>query len=70
MNGTITDYYDYPTIPEYDVDPADPSPGDNWVLVTRQGTPIGLLLAITKELDTYQFSFRTLENTTVRVTMS
>lgn len=55
-------------IPEYSADPLAPSGEDAWVLHYVEGTPIGLLLSLTQDLPTrHFFSYRTLENTTVRV---
>lgn len=62
-------------IPELSVDPVSPTPESAWVLRTggtTAGVPIGLLLALTYSTTvapTYQFSYRTLENTTVRTTL-
>ena len=63
-------------IPELVSDPSSPEAEDSWVLKTGQnvipdGTPIGLLLALTytKELEppfAYQFSYRTTDGTTNR----
>lgn len=65
-------------IPELDADPAIPIPESAWVLHTPStlggGTPLGLLLALTKggfgTPETYQFSYRTLEGTTKRVALA
>lgn len=68
-------------IPEYDTDPVSPSPEDAWVLKSTGaggddgGLPIGLLLSLTyagssPPTTSYQFSYRTLENTTIRTTLS
>lgn len=55
------------TIPELTSDPIDPQAGDAWVLQSGSaGTPIGLLLALTKPTATYLFSYRTLAGTTIR----
>lgn len=57
------------TIPEYASDPLSPAVNSAWVLKTviPDGTPIGLLLALTYTSEiTYQFSYRTSEGTTVR----
>lgn len=62
-------------IPELSVDPVTPYPQSAWVLRTggtTTGTPMGLLLALTYATTvapTYQFSYRTLEGTTVRTTL-
>jgi len=66
------------TIPQYDADPASPTGQMAWVLKSGggggTGTPIGLLLALTVgaagSTPTYQFSYRTLESTTVRVLLT
>lgn len=62
-------------IPELSADPVTPVPQSAWVLKTTEppgGMPIGLLLALTYTgVGTlYQFSYRTLENVTVRVEMA
>lgn len=58
-------------IPEVTVDPVSLPAGTPWVLRTgRAGSPIGLLLALTYTTDLYQFSYRTLEGTTVRTTLA
>lgn len=60
-------------IPELSSDPVSPTAQTAWVLATPDGiggTPRGLLLALTYSgIETYQLSYRTLENTTVRVTL-
>ena len=58
-------------IPEYTADPVSPEPETSWVLKSEvmTGTPIGLLLALTQEIDvgdSYQFSYKTLEGPIVR----
>ena len=72
------------SIPELTSDPSSPAVQSAWVLKSgggggtiAAGTPLGLLLALTYALDssgggpaTYQFSYRTIENTTIRVSMS
>lgn len=63
------------TIPEVLIDPSSPTPGQVWVLATQisqSGTPIGLLLSLTysNNLFSYQLSYRTSENTTVRTVLS
>lgn len=69
------------SIPQYDADPSSPSAQDAWVLRTTSGggvgvagVPMGLLLALTYTggggADTYQFSYRTNEGTTVRVSLT
>jgi hypothetical protein len=68
------------TIPEYYTDPVSPVAEQAWVLATgsgaiADGTPMGLLLALTYTGNggsgfTYQFSYRTIEGTTKRVTLS
>lgn len=58
-------------IPEVTTDPISPPAGTPWVLHTvRIGSPIGLLLALTYTADLYQFSYRTLEGTTVRTALA
>lgn len=66
-------------IPQLDADPTSPAPEDAWVLATISGgsgggSPYGLLLTITKPntggTSSYQFSFRTKEGTTKRVTLT
>jgi len=70
-------------IPEYSVDPASPNPGDAWVLKTQSGSGVsgggkalGLLLSLTHPGSggsitlTYKFSYRTNENSTVRVALT
>lgn len=61
-------------IPELYADSANPAPQSAWVLKTTEppgGMPIGMLLALTYtgSGSTYQFSYRTLENSTVRTEM-
>ncbi len=59
------------SIPELSSDPVSPAAQSAWVLKTSLiGTPIGLLLALTHSTILYQFSYRTLESTTIRVVMS
>lgn len=63
------------TIPELATDPVSPVPESAWVLrttISSPGTPIGLLLALTQSIAvyTYQFSYRTLEGTTIRTVLS
>jgi len=59
------------SIPELTSDPVSPCPGETWVLkASVAGTPIGLLLALTYGSTTYLLSYRTTENTTVRVQLS
>ena len=66
----------YPVLQELTADPASPTAGQTWVLKTpawaAAGQPIGLLLALTyaeNQIDAYQFSFRTLNGYTKRVTV-
>lgn len=77
----LTSNFDFVnTIPEITADPVSPSPGDAWVLASAfngimDGTPIGMLLALTYTGDqgaptTFQFSYRTSEGTTKRVSLS
>lgn len=68
------------TIPQLSTDPSSPNAEDAWVLKQGQaaipdGTPIGLLLALTytgnqASAVSYQFSYRTQEGTTVRTTLT
>ena len=67
------------TIPQLSADPASPTAESAWVLKSSSGgsgggKPIGLLLALTETSSTstltYRFSYRTLEGTTKRVTIS
>lgn len=67
------------TISQVSTDPVSPAAEDAWVLKTTagaitDGVPIGLMLALTYQgntgSSTYQFSFRTLESTTIRVSMT
>lgn len=64
-------------IPELSADPASPISEEAWVL--RSGSaggipyslmPLGLLMSSAVVSYTYQFSYRTLEGTTVRTTLS
>ena len=59
------------TIPQLNADPVSPAAQSAWVLTTTTtfGTPIGLLLALTSEVNNYSYSlrYRTLEGTTVSV---
>jgi hypothetical protein len=67
------------TIPEYTADPASPTPGQTWVRRTG-GTTGGIIKAFiggafpVSTVDggsaTYELSFRTQANTTVRTTLS
>lgn len=66
------------SIPQVNTDPVAPAAESAWVLRTTagaipDGTPIGLLLALTYTGNTgsssYQFSYRTNEGTTIRVAM-
>lgn len=69
-------------IPEYTTDPVSPSPEDAWVLKTTSGGSgtsgkvfayggLGFpLIQAGGGTTTYQFSYRTLEATTIRVTMA
>lgn len=76
VSSTVTSAF---RIPQVDTDPVSPSPGDMWVLKTMissipDGTSIGILLGITYtdnsgSLIIYQLSYRTKENTTIRVTL-
>lgn len=72
----------YGIIPEYDSDPISPLAESSWILRTvgsggtTVGVPMGLLLALTYSetiaggATTYQFSYRTKESNTKRVTIS
>jgi hypothetical protein len=56
-------------IPEYGVDPVSPSTNDAWVLRESgplNGSPIGLLLALTRTDVTYKFSYKTISGAIVR----
>ena len=61
-------------IPELTSDPVSPTPQSAWVLNqgTAGGSPIGLLLSLTYagQIGPYSFSYRTLENTTIRVILT
>lgn len=69
-------------IPQYDTDPVSPNPEDAWVLKTGGGGSGGgtIIAAMgggfiasspnTGGSPTYQFSYRTLENTTIRATLA
>lgn len=67
-------------IPQYDTDPSAPAQETAWVLKTfsgggaGSGEAYGLLLTLTQPGDgattTYQFSYRTKEDTTVRVSLT
>lgn len=63
-------------VPELTADPANPAPGDMWVLRTISGSspdgkPYGLLMSLTQPgPSTYQLCYRTLEGSTIRVTMA
>ncbi len=61
-----------------DIDPINPQIEQAWVLKTQSlgaaqtiGMPMGLLLALTyaASIPTYQFSYRTRENNTIRILM-
>lgn len=68
------------TIPQVNSDPSAPVAEDAWVLKTTSGgsasagDAMGLLLALTYSggggATTYQLSYRTKENTTVRVSLT
>ena len=63
------------SIKQYTSDPVSPSQESAWVLKSEVivGTPIGLLLALTQEIDvgdTYQFSYKTLEGPIVRTSLT
>ena len=78
----LSGQFDYvSTIPQFSTDPSSPNPEDAWVLrsgsggAIADGTPIGLLLALTYTDNegadfTYQFSYRTKEGTTVRAALT
>lgn len=79
--GSLIDRVGGGVIPELTSDPASPNAQQAWVLKTGGsvgsggGLPYGLLLALTYPgvgggAPTYQFSYRTIENTTIRVSMS
>ena len=54
-------------IPEYLTDPFSPIAGETWVLHDSvRGSPIGLLLALTNNQDTYKLSYKTLSGTVIR----
>lgn len=68
-------------IPQYDTDPVSPNPEDAWVLhSTSGGSGGGTILAmmgggfmassVGTSTDSYQFSYRTLEGTTKRATLT
>ena len=66
-------------IPQLDSDPSSPNEESAWVLKSGgggggAGSPIGLLLSLTYASSmsplSYEFSYRTKESTTVRVTLS
>ena len=67
-------------IPQLDADPSSPKQQEAWVLKTfagggaGSGEAYGLLLTLTQPGDgattTYQFSYRTKEDTTVRVSLT
>ena len=66
-------------VPEYDTDPVSPDQQTAWILKSitggaGAGEAVGLLLALTYAGDgavpTYQLSYRTIEDTTVRVSLS
>lgn len=45
------------SIRELPVDPTEPNEGEVWILKTSTGgEPVGLLLALTKAVNSYQFS--------------
>jgi hypothetical protein len=61
-------------IPQLLADPVSPEPESAWVLQSISapgGSPLGLLLALTTPATyAYQLSYRTLQNTTVRVVLA
>lgn len=77
LNPITGDFDEVSYIPELTSDPASPSPEDAWVLrsgsASGGGSPIGLLLSLTTAGTasyTYELKYRTLENTTVAVTLT
>lgn len=73
----LSGFLDYISqVPELTSDPSNPAPGDIWVLRTISGSapdgqPYGMLVTLTQPgASTYQLCYRTLEGTTIRVTMS
>jgi hypothetical protein len=74
-SSSPTNYATSSTISEVTSDPSSPTSGQTWVLATpsiTQGSPIGILLALTyaTTIFTYRLSYRTAESTTVRVGLS
>jgi len=62
-------------IPQYTTDPVSPVSESAWILKSEVmvGTPIGLLLSLTQEIDggdSYQFSYKTLEGPIVRTSLT
>jgi hypothetical protein len=57
-------------IPEFDLDPVNPIAGITWVLHDgRIGSPIGMLLTLTNNVNSYKLSYKTLEGSVIRVSM-
>jgi hypothetical protein len=63
-------------VPQLDADPASPSAEDSWILKTASGgspgDAYGMLMGITQAggSDTYEYSYRTKEATTVRAALA
>lgn len=55
---------------EYTADPVSPPANSTWVLKTAQFSPIGLLLSLTQEIDTYQLSYKTASGSIKRVLLT
>jgi hypothetical protein len=57
-------------IPEYISDPVSPAANDTWVLKQANGSPIGLLLALTTNAFSYKLSYKTISGAIVRTTLT
>lgn len=67
----VQDTADTNYIPQLDADPASPSAEQVWVRKSgNAGSPMGLLLSLTTNTITYQLSYRTIEGTTKRVSIT
>ena len=55
---------------EYTADPVSPPTNSTWVLKTSQSYPIGLLLSLTQEINTYQLSYKTASGSIKRVLLT
>jgi len=57
-------------ISEYNTDPISPAVNDTWVLRQSNGSPIGLLLALTTNTSIYKLSYKTISGAIVRTILT